>query len=78
MRFLEQADVGNRTRDLILTMDALYQLSYVGLVLGILATVALLGERADTPLERERRQLYEPIRSYPAQLVALLLPCWGW
>jgi hypothetical protein len=47
-------------------------------VLGILATVALLGERADTPLERERRQLYEPIRSYPAQLVALLLPCWGW
>lgn len=25
-----EADVGNRTRDLILTMDALYQLSYVG------------------------------------------------
>ena len=25
------ADIGNRTRDLILTMDALYQLSYIGI-----------------------------------------------
>ena len=32
-----QADVGNRTRDLILTMDALYQLSYVGAALRIVA-----------------------------------------
>ena len=27
---LRGADIGNRTRDLILTMDALYQLSYIG------------------------------------------------
>jgi hypothetical protein len=26
----KQADVGNRTRDLLLTMQVLYQLSYVG------------------------------------------------
>jgi hypothetical protein len=36
-------------------------------VLRILAAVALLGERADSPLEPERRQLYELIRHYPAQ-----------
>ena len=30
MRFARQADVGIRTRDLLLTMQVLYQLSYVG------------------------------------------------
>ncbi len=50
-------------------MDALYQLSYVGVEPRILAVVDLLGERADTPLEPERRQLYEPIRRYPASAV---------
>jgi hypothetical protein len=30
MRFLTQADVGTRTRDPLLTMEVLYQLSYVG------------------------------------------------
>ena len=30
MRFLRQADVGTRTRDPLLTMEVLYQLSYVG------------------------------------------------
>ena len=32
-RYKKRADVGNRTRDLCLTMAALYQLSYVGLAL---------------------------------------------
>jgi hypothetical protein len=30
MRLLSQADVGTRTRDPLLTMEVLYQLSYVG------------------------------------------------
>lgn len=36
-------------------MHVLYLLSYVGVEPRILAAVALLGERADTTLEPERR-----------------------
>lgn len=58
-------------------MDALYQLSYVGLVLRILAAVALL-ERGPILHWSPSAASYANLSAVIQPLVALPLPCSGW